>query len=91
MRTHGQKFLAGRRQWDCLSRFSVHFFWLGFSKQNGVGFHRLRDALKRHPCRLGLKWASMPISPGYLHSAKKTPPKTKHGKSGTGSCAAAGH
>ncbi len=29
--------------------FSVHFFRLGVSKQNGISFHRLRDALKRNP------------------------------------------
>ena len=39
--------------------FSVRFFRLGVSKQNDVGFHRLRDALKRHPCRIGLNRASM--------------------------------
>ena len=60
MRTHGSDYFAGRQQRDGMSRFSVHFFRLGVSKQNGVSFHRLRDVLKRHPCRLGLKWASMP-------------------------------
>ena len=39
--------------------FSVRFFRLGVSKQNDVGFHRLRDALKWHPCRIGLNRASL--------------------------------
>jgi len=42
----------------------------------------LRDALKRHPCRIGLNRASMHGFPWYTHSAKKLPPKTKHGKPG---------
>ena len=41
-RTHGREFFAGLRRRECLSRFSVHFFRQEFSKQNGVGFHRLR-------------------------------------------------
>ena len=51
-RTHGRDFFTGRRQRERLSRFSVHFFRLGVSKQNGISFLRRRDALKRHPCRL---------------------------------------
>ena len=43
-RTHGREFFAGRRQRDCLSRFSVHLFRLEVSKQNGVSFHRLRSS-----------------------------------------------
>ena len=58
-RTHGRDFFAGRRQRECLSRFSVRFFRLGVSKQNGISFLRLRDALKRHPCRIGLNRASV--------------------------------
>ena len=58
-RTHGRDFFAGRRQRERLSRFSVHFFRLGVSKQNGVCFLRRRDALKRHPCRIGLNRASV--------------------------------
>ena len=42
-RTHGREFFGGRRQRDCLSRFSVHFFRLGVSKQNGVGYRWLRS------------------------------------------------
>ena len=56
---HGRENFAGRRQGDCLSRFSVHLFRLGISKQNSVGFHMLRDALHWHPCRVGLNRASM--------------------------------
>ena len=43
--------------------FSVHFFRLEVSKQNEKVCHKPRDVLKRHPCRIGLKWASTPISP----------------------------
>ena len=36
---------------------------MDFSRQNSESFPRLRHALKRHPCRIGLKWPSMAISP----------------------------
>ncbi len=65
--------MAGRRQRDYLSRFSVHFFRLGVSKQNGVSFHRLRDALKRHPCRIGLNRASLHGFPYVLTFCQETP------------------
>ena len=57
--THGRDFFAERRQRERLSRFSVHFFRLGVSKQNGISFLRRRDALRRHPCRIGLNRASV--------------------------------
>ena len=43
-------------------RFFRALISVGFSKQNGHGFHRLRAVLKRHPC---------PFPLGCLHSAKK--------------------
>ena len=56
----------------------------------------LRDTLKRHPCRIGLNRAFLHnrsfyerCSLKYPHSAKKLPPETKHGKSGTGNPVAA--
>lgn len=47
-------------------------FWMGFSKQNGLGFTVFRAALKRHPCRFGLNSASMRCFPCFFqHSVKK--------------------
>lgn len=63
MRTQGKEFFGGRRCRDCLSLFSVHLFRWFFLNRMYAGFHGLRAVLKRHPCRIGLKWASLPISP----------------------------
>ena len=55
--------VCGEAAGDCLSRFSVRFFRLEVSKQNGESVSQATVVLKRHPCRIGLKWASLPISP----------------------------
>ncbi len=60
---HGRDFFRDGGSGIACPGFSVHFFRLEVSKQNEKVCHKLRDVLKRHPCRIGLKWASTPISP----------------------------
>ena len=48
---------------DWLALFYAHFFRRVFLSRMNAEFHRLRDVLKRHPCRIGLNRTSLSGSP----------------------------
>ncbi len=84
-----RKFFGGRRQQDCPSRFSVHLFRRVFlNRMAGISPAAGRPLSASLPNRAksGIR-ARFPLVLRIL--LRKTPPKTKHGKSGIGNPAAA--